>query len=261
MLNNAPFYVRATERKKKGLILCLHSKSGSTTWKTLIFASIDPGNLESYENPHPASHVFRPNLMPMHGDDCNRKIPRITIVRNPYSRLLSCFKDKILSKNQTEIKGSRIAPDTYSIGGSFAEFVHATVNSTRLNPHLTLQTSHCNLQGSVYDYALHIEEIDVWFKPVLQMLGQDIHNPRFVEDGHIKALNFHGADETITEYYTQDLAETTPGVSPASWKHRTSLRHETSFMRQILCQSGVSKVCSIFSRRERVVDHQYFRVQ
>mmetsp|Transcript_29793 Transcript_29793/g.62705 ORF Transcript_29793/g.62705 Transcript_29793/m.62705 type:complete len:224 (-) Transcript_29793:2-673(-) len=175
----------------------------------------------------------------IHSDDWIRKIPRITIVRNPYSRLLSCFIEKMLLRDvPTSIEAKRvrrrIKPEGYSVRGSFANFVHAALNATKLEHSLSLQTYHCSIQHSLYHYALHLEEFGVWHKPALRMLGVT-NMPSFLsrnfEDGHFAPRNYQGADEKLTDYYTQEIAEAvTLWASPdmatfkyPAWNHRASL--------------------------------------
>ena len=116
-----------------------------------------------------------------------------TIARNPYTRVLSAYLDKI----ERVAKKHRKMP-------SFQEFIsYLEYNGLYKNAHWAPQTELMTLPASHYDLLGKTENLD-------ETLKQLFHNvtPRYPLDTPITAKrNTMGASQRLSEYYTPNLAD------------------------------------------------------
>ncbi|KAL1498765.1 hypothetical protein AB1Y20_020228 [Prymnesium parvum] len=107
------------------------------------------------------------------------------LVRNPYARLISGFKDKVVARPRVSkagnisrrssagiyskrLKNVPIMPDTPSAFGAFALSVF---DRRQRNPHFTLQSDACGLaKGLKYEYYLKQENIDDWYSTLINVM-------------------------------------------------------------------------------------------
>ena len=177
-------------------IFCLHHKVSSSGWSALLLRAASnntwgPGAsarglgfvhyLPMYPRarPHEMAAAAAAGLL-------SRRVPRIRIVRNPYVRLLSAFLDKLAGDRTGEAAAwtARHRPVGFTPGGSFGSFVVAMLRlegrSVRagcarqgcVDPHFGLQSAVCLLPGgATYDFALRLEEMELWYEPLVRLLG------------------------------------------------------------------------------------------
>lgn len=133
-------------------------------------------------------------------------MPRITIVRNPYARLLSAYLDKVVEhgrERESRHLFHHLHPDLGALNGSTLNFVQwarknpvagfdvfvrvlanysdrlsAKGTAPPLNAHFRQQTScnagetSCHLSGG-YAHVLRIEEEHKWFLPLIRSLSME----------------------------------------------------------------------------------------
>lgn len=204
MQDARPFLFRSPSTGRRA-VLCLNQKVSSVAWKLLLLRA------------HPALGIVNgtpisvPHRAPAEPDPAfrlalaDRSVPRLLFVRNPYSRLLSGYLDKIVAKGgmcarrparplrhaaRLDHRGrvrarlpapwrrrarSHFRPRGYVRGSGFGPFVNAVIaahGAGQLNVHYSPLSEHCLLPaGMRYDFALKIEQLDQWYAPVAHALG------------------------------------------------------------------------------------------
>ena len=159
-IDNAAWIYR---NDRAAAVVCLHSKAGSSAWMRALMRARGESQW-SDRNPHSPPYDGAPNASKLLADSFT---PRITMVRNPYSRLLSGYLDK-LEPNETKVRRdggggakeqrawtSRLwdyhtmrPPGFDRKLHNFSDFVRMLASATRqnhLNRHFTLQSTHCHL--------------------------------------------------------------------------------------------------------------------
>jgi hypothetical protein len=157
-------------------ILCIPPKDGTTLWSLALRGSTEPrSNLASL-----------PCLKGPAAEAAAATAPRIMLTRDPYSRLLSVYLDKVHAPQVQGLRPSIELPwdPTRDPNITFASFVTniTAANPHLLNMHIKPQSLLCGLSatfGFEYDYFLPIEEIDEWYVPLVLRLGieQTVQNP------------------------------------------------------------------------------------
>eukprot|EP00965_Chrysotila_dentata_P009257 301736-Pleurochrysis_carterae.AAC.1 len=61
--------------------------------------------------------------------------------------------------NRTKRLFYEFKPERFRPGENFSQFVHSVVGAQKLDKHFVLQSRQCNIYDSVWDYALHIEDM------------------------------------------------------------------------------------------------------
>ena len=162
-------------------ILCFRPKAMSTS----MYSALARGrNLSSKFVAHPhyhpspndtsfASHEYLRSHLPSLLAD--RNVPRITVVRDPYARLVSAF-NLLETVNFTHEKTFywHVAPPGYYQRMGFESFVKRILphKSGHLNMHIRLQSSLCRLpNSSKWDFILKLEQFDQWRAPLASILG------------------------------------------------------------------------------------------
>ena len=132
----------------KPLVLCTIPKNGCTRWRLLAWRILG-GNCS--HTPHAKKF---PNLLhPFFGRGFWESSSHIILVRNPYTRFLSWYNDKIQkNKNIKDI-------DTIE------EAIFRLTSGNLTDEHHTRpQSAHCGqLNGLTYDSVYKIENISVWY--------------------------------------------------------------------------------------------------
>ena len=173
----------------RSAVLCFCQKVGSMAWTSLL---AKPRSTSALRWAHRRNYIDFPSpnrslgesssFLAAHGADVldDPAVPRIRIVRNPYSRLLSGFLDKLTVTNQTHAKDlwlmKIMKPRGFRLGGSFEHFVRALIkmpsDDRGVNGHFRLQHDACQLPGGrSWDYELKSEEMATWYAPVIRLLG------------------------------------------------------------------------------------------
>eukprot|EP00510_Aplanochytrium_minuta_P003328 CAMPEP_0184007556 /NCGR_PEP_ID=MMETSP0954-20121128/1403_1 /TAXON_ID=627963 /ORGANISM="Aplanochytrium sp, Strain PBS07" /LENGTH=261 /DNA_ID=CAMNT_0026286407 /DNA_START=345 /DNA_END=1131 /DNA_ORIENTATION=+ len=95
-------------------------------------------------------------------------VKRFMIVKNPYTRFLSGYLDKI------ELQGLRkYFPPGFDKGSNFTDFVegYSKVPLDEMNKHFRPITHQCNIPiGMTYDYILDVERLSEWYELFVQHL-------------------------------------------------------------------------------------------
>jgi len=106
--------------------------------------------------------------------------PQIMIVRDPYTRLLSGFLDKIaVGANHSHSNVLRSLKHMDRTRAAFATFIWETSRAKHLDAHFKLQTDYAACGMSDYrkpgvlrpfEFYLKYEEIDRWYAPLIRLL-------------------------------------------------------------------------------------------
>lgn len=194
--NNLP-WVYTTQNTS--VLLCLNAKAGSTAWLHLLSRAKGLKAWNSSEI-HKAMTSLPDRSKSPDVVLNDPHVLRIAMVRNPYSRLLSGYLDKILPHPHEKYWGSAFTLPglSYRRRHNFSDFVqllthHIPANasgerheactpvassygSCQMIRHFALQSNNCKLPNdgqhhAAYDLALPIEEMAVWYEPLARLLG------------------------------------------------------------------------------------------
>jgi len=158
-------------------ILCLPEKVASTTWKSLFIKTLEYNLFETQirkgVDPHfvrfnETKNVLNPRSARIIANAIlDPNIPRIMFTRDPYSRALSGYADKVADTTES--------PFDFHPGlgksASFFEFTQYLFDHSPLNEHFQRLTDRCMLpMGMRYDYYLKIETMPQWYEPLIDML-------------------------------------------------------------------------------------------
>jgi hypothetical protein len=133
---------------------------------------------------------------------------RFTVVRNPASRVLSAYLEKIrqgLKQSAaivTAIKSST-GVDVAAQDVSFDQFldVVATQPSREQDPHWRRQADHIGLGIVPYDAVIHLEELDSSWDRVAELTATPDLQEQFF------CRNSTGASSRIADFYTPELTD------------------------------------------------------
>lgn len=163
-----PFLFRPSPSESS--VICLSPKSASTVWNLAIVKAL-PTHTRFHnltENPHQVP--LHNTLQQISTALADAKVPRIRIVRNPYSRLLSGYIDKF---EKEKMKAVGFDPNSEN---GFFNFLKALTDPRRNSPvrnniHFALQSKICSANYLRYDYYLPVEQIDDWYTPLVEGIG------------------------------------------------------------------------------------------
>jgi hypothetical protein len=94
--------------------------------------------------------------------------PRVMMVRNPFARLVSGFRDKVVT-NGPRLKGVPHMPDTPE---AFKMFATTVFRGQQRNKHFTRQSDACGVShGLRYQHYLRVEEINEWYAEFIQLFN------------------------------------------------------------------------------------------
>eukprot|EP00928_Gymnodinium_smaydae_P057862 TRINITY_DN4108_c0_g1_i2.p1 TRINITY_DN4108_c0_g1~~TRINITY_DN4108_c0_g1_i2.p1 ORF type:complete len:405 (-),score=33.20 TRINITY_DN4108_c0_g1_i2:90-1241(-) len=142
-------------------IVCLNAKVGSTLWKELLLHGMGLSGLDQI---HGMTISHQEELIQAFADP---SVPRYMFVRNPYSRLVSGFEDKINTKHKL-----KVGVAGYKRGSPFSDFVDAMVHNDQENKHFKLLSEQCGVDQDVsYDSYLRLEQTRCWYSNFLATLG------------------------------------------------------------------------------------------
>lgn len=133
-------------------------------------------------------------------------VVKFSFVRNPYTRLLSCYLDKIVGnagqKNQISIQLGYGDGSDQPI--SFEEFVDAILVQApmHMDPHWRIQYDQTFHQGINYDFIGRFERLEEDLRHVISLIGIDFDRYYEVTRPHIT-----GANEKLKQYYTPAIQE------------------------------------------------------
>jgi hypothetical protein len=201
MHDGTPFLFKNKISGEKAII-CLNPKTGSTLLKYLLRVGLEDklSREEIFEfdsHGHKASN-FSEFLDAYH----DISIPRFMTVRNPYSRILSAYLEKIV-KNKSKLHDNSLqfGPFDYNRNESYDVFIEKNIKHQNefitpdFNDHFRLLTKGFNLyliiiyiilyhylsllliKGCLiqneftYDYYLKLEDMAHWYEPFIRTLG------------------------------------------------------------------------------------------
>jgi hypothetical protein len=133
----------------------------------------------------------------------------VTFVRNPYTRVLSCYRDKVLKNRQQKRIILRLmghSGEDIEQPVSFGEFVRAIIRQTdyEMNPHWRVQTSQ-TLYGILdYSFVGRFECYQEDFLALFRHLG--VPDAEIPPVRHLNRTR-EGAREGCVGYYTEELQE------------------------------------------------------
>lgn len=131
----------------------------------------------------------------------------VTFVRNPYTRLLSCYRDKILGKKRQKLEIMQslgLSDRSINTPISFAEFVTTVASQADrdMNPHWRVQSSQI-LYGIVdYSFIGRFERYNEDFRECFNRLG--IPKDDIPEARHLNRSKT-GSSEHCDQYFTKEL--------------------------------------------------------
>lgn len=116
-----------------------------------------------------------------------------TFVRNPWDRLVSCWRDKVVHSNLLEFSAAELS--RMQDFGNFVDYVES-VDVRACNPHFRLQVEMVDLDK--LDYVGRFESLEDDLQHVLQHLGIPL--------GTLMARGVR-TKKNYRDFYTDDLAE------------------------------------------------------
>lgn len=131
-------------------------------------------------------HCTKPSWIPTSheqhiNDVSNDSAIRMMWIRNPYSRILSAFLDKMHEPHGQQAKRWKRIVKYHggpyeSTPEGFERFVERLLymrdNNIEVNPHFTPMAEHCGIdKGMQYDLYLQVEKINEWYAEVIDLLG------------------------------------------------------------------------------------------
>ena len=170
-------------------------------------------------NPHEIEFPRPPSADPL-GDRMYPGLFTFAFVRNPWDRLVSCYRDKILGEvtDFTGFSESGVAHclarfDVFSGNMSFEEFVHAvaSISDEDADEHFRSQSDYVtNSRGSVaVDFVGRYEDLGKDFAHVVRMLGlpQNIQLPRLQSAPKRNHASFYTSETRglVEARYSKDL--------------------------------------------------------
>jgi hypothetical protein len=149
----------------------------------------------------------------------NRGYRFVTFVRNPYTRLLSCYRDKIMGNKNQKAQILRILgyPATdLERPVSFEEFARAVASQTdyEMNPHWRVQTTQILFEVLDYSFVGRFENYQADFEALFRHVGipaESIPNVRHLNrtrEGRREGCASHFTDEIqalVYERYKKDF--------------------------------------------------------
>lgn len=161
---------------RKYAIFCLYEKAGSTSFKYLLRYSsvyakkfrLNNLNVVLSQEPHYATTSTKKQFL---ANAYIKKVPRILITRNPYSRFLSGYVDKILIT-----KDPNFGPPGFQLNDTFETFVREEINyqtngELHYGDHFRLMSQGCWLpENMTYNYILPLEHMAHWYEPLMEGL-------------------------------------------------------------------------------------------
>eukprot|EP01026_Neomeris_dumetosa_P024957 TRINITY_DN20602_c0_g1_i3.p1 TRINITY_DN20602_c0_g1~~TRINITY_DN20602_c0_g1_i3.p1 ORF type:complete len:355 (-),score=22.01 TRINITY_DN20602_c0_g1_i3:490-1554(-) len=225
---NTFHYINGSEPGQE-FLLCAMYKNGITRLKVLLLRVLGIEGKNINEVDFPTIKLLEPSERRELLNNPN--IPRIKIVRNPYIRAVSMYKDKVatLPKNPKGFyQGHELRFNHFP---SFEDFIKQIYRQQQqhkfVNYHFAPQYQHCwEHEGLTYDYVLKVERMNYWYPCFIE----NFNLWRFVMNGwpeeddcylSTSDVPCHGPaqDEEGGLYYPDKRWENKAGVSSRHHKH------------------------------------------
>ncbi len=158
------------------------------------------------------TRIFSPMIRPAQVGSFSHYIQRpdvkaLCFVRNPYTRLLSAYLDKIMQnwpakRGILECLGRD--PEVLDVDVSFEEFVGVVANQSisEMNPHWRIQYYQTFQEQVDYDFIGRFENLDDDLKTILENINPDYARYWGREERHATR-----SDKLLKQYYTDEIEE------------------------------------------------------
>lgn len=138
------------------------------------------------------------------------KYYRFSVVRNPYTRLLSCYLDRIVPGDSAPYRQLLVAmgkPATSKLNVSFPEFVQTVCKQKPFdqNNHWRLQTSEICTSAIAYDFVGKQETFAADMVRIWSRVAPGRPAPDFAAEN--KAPSITSAEKRLAEFYTPELVD------------------------------------------------------
>eukprot|EP01036_Dinobryon_divergens_P031130 gene31130-40481_t len=225
-------YLYINPQTNQRAVICFCEKVGSTAWKTLLLKSFNDSNFLST-----SAHIgeYKNNSTPKITRDIyeaaltDPETPKIMFIRNPYSRLLSGFGDKVYNITDANLrrkyfKGFKAKDKTFANFVKYVRDVHERdihPNNSKppfLNPHYMLQSEKCFIpQGMRYHYYLKVEHTPVWYPFALKLLGlESVASSGWDVDNTFRNIKMNSTALSLTNSTADMIEHSTTASSPSS---------------------------------------------
>jgi len=208
------------------LTYCPIPKVASTTWKFVFrkwigqesYHDLSLGNDRERSGLTYLTQLSESELVSWMEEPASKNF-KFMFVRNPYSRVLSCFFNKFLLKDSEDDEYlsymlnlfPNISPSQHRTKPTFAEFIDAVYDQrtrmARMNEHWAPQTYLCSNEIVNYDFIGRYEYINADAAVVFRKLGFT-RNETFPSQDEIN-FRASGASSQLLEYYTDELKKKT----------------------------------------------------
>jgi len=176
ILDGYPFLFKNPKSNASALV-CLAEKVASSTWKSFFIKALEYklfiSEIRKGADPHFVKFKESQNILSQKSIKViadailNPNIPRIMFTRDPYSRALSGYIDKVVDSDEHPFNFHPGLPRT----SSFIEFTQYISEHRPLNEHFLPLTDRCMLpMGMRYDYYLKIETMPHWYEALINLL-------------------------------------------------------------------------------------------
>lgn len=194
------------------------AKVASSSLKAYLAAVL--GIAETTDNPHETDFP-RPLSSDPTGQRLYPGLYTFAFVRNPWDRLVSCYRDKIAGEVQgyTAFADNGVAHclagfDTFSADMSFVDFAYAvaSIPDQHADEHFRSQADYLtNTEGSLaVDFVGRYENLNTDFARIVALLGlpEEIELPRLQAAAPANFVDFYTTEtrELIAERYARDIA-------------------------------------------------------
>ena len=179
----------------RGTVLCLLAKVASTSFKLALLKSASVAGYPDAGgrfDTRPHGELLPDSVSGLDAAEWVRLAdsgPAYIVVRNPFTRLLSAFLDKV-ERHPAPQKW----PSGFTGAGGFGAFVRAVVAepAASLNKHFALQSAQCGLDAGMRYEVLKLEEEDAWYASLVCRLQlQQAVASGWEHDNHGGARCFH----------------------------------------------------------------------
>nr|XP_045605013.1 carbohydrate sulfotransferase 8-like isoform X2 [Procambarus clarkii] len=105
-LKRFSFFDKITFDTKHHLAYCRNAKTGTTTWlgHLLEWAGVEISNMTSHQIHETATHAFPPLLPKAAAQELHHLPITFTVVRHPFTRLVSAYRDKMPEKYKRDMQ-------------------------------------------------------------------------------------------------------------------------------------------------------------
>ncbi len=197
---------------KYNYLYAVNPKVGCSTIKRLLIEAEYEGKVQLYEEPAYVHYFeFLPLLNARQVGDFKAFVQRKDIfkfcfVRNPFTRLLSCYLDKIQKRkpeNTTLMIETGLGLYSEKVL-SFEEFIEAIIAQPirHMNPHWRTQYYITFQEGIQYDLIGRFERFESDLRAVSEQIGIDFDRYYLTQTSHAT-----GASAQLEAFYTPDLVK------------------------------------------------------